>query len=201
MREARSVSPEVEKMSQGSEVVTYDLDAHDVIVGVGGPWDLDASAGQGGTGLTSRMLGVPVWDFIRGDATRELYRSIFGLVRRAHRPVDLDCRCDSAELQRDMTIRVSPGPGEGLHVEFRISRELPRDESSRRADRAATAAAVLPRCSWCCKVGYEGDWLELDEVAERSISLPRWDHADWTHTVCPRCRESVRSELDALRAG
>jgi hypothetical protein len=87
--------------------ITYRIDAKDRIVEVGGAWK-DFAYANGGNPDPSAVIGRPLWDFVRDEGTREVYRLIVLEARRRRTPIHIPFRCDSAEIERHMTMTIAP---------------------------------------------------------------------------------------------
>jgi hypothetical protein len=47
-------------------------------------------------------------------------------------------------------------------------------------------------CAWCRKVGYDGQWMGLEEYFARGF------HVETTHGMCPQCLRKVEDDIKEL---
>lgn len=170
----------------------YSVDARDTLDSVNEDW-LRFARDNGAPELTrERVLGRPLWDFIEGPETRELYAGLFEAVRRRGETFEIPFRCDSPDRFRFMQLALAPGREGGIVCRGLLVREQPRPFYSI-LDRAFPRAPdTLRLCSLCKRVLVHGSrWTELAD-AVRELGLFARDAApDLEHGVCDRCRDAA----------
>lgn len=171
-------------------MITYTLDAQDIIVAVGEAWDAFARANDGEALLAERVKGRPLFDFVQGSEVVQLYHALFRKARASQRPLSFTFRCDAPSCQRRMSFDVNPLPDGGLQVRTELL-----DEAARRPVRLLDphvprddTFAVL--CAICSDVKSEdGQWRRLEEESERRGWLEAETVPRLSHSYCPRCLE------------
>jgi hypothetical protein len=171
----------------------YEIDAKDVLVSVNEAW-LAFARENGAPRLTrQRVLGRVLWDFVSGDATRELYGNIFERVRRTDSPVLLPFRCDSPELRRDMRLDVYHVANGCLRFDAVLVRTIPRlhlsilDSGARRSD------APVRICSCCKRIAHRGRWIELEDGVVRLRLFSDSETPQLDHVWCADCASHLRA--------
>lgn len=119
---------------------SYLLGGDDSIVAVDPGW-LAFAQENGAPQLTQQaVVGRPLWDFIVGCETQQLYKAIFERVRSDDGCLVLPFRCDSPTLRRFMTMRIARHNGSievvctldrtepTQHLQL-LNQDAPRDES------------------------------------------------------------------------
>jgi hypothetical protein len=166
----------------------YELDHDDRIRAVSTTW-LTFAQHNGASDLhPDRVIGRPIWDFVTGTDVQEVYKAIFTRVRTREQPISVPFRCDSPDCRRYMQLTVASAPKDGLALSATLLREEPRDRVAVLDREASRSDELVPMCSWCKAVRVApGEWLQVEEAAERlhlldAVSLPRL-----THTICPAC--------------
>lgn len=176
-------------------VVTYTIDASDVLTDVGGAWDRSALAGNAPALLTT-AVGRPLWDFISDDTTRQIYRELLTRVRLG-REVEFPYRCDDPTARREMVMRMRSL--ELGHVRFESTLVAESPFSRPAADTPRLPASRLTRiCSWCKRVALGDGWLELDVAIERLALFDAAPHSPISHAMCPSCEADMNRHLIAL---
>lgn len=180
------------------ELITYDVDAADVIRAVGGTW-VDHAVANGGERLVQGVVGRRLWDFIGGVTTQHMYQNLLGKVRESGEPITFPFRCDSPALRRDMRMRLQPlGDGwvrfESLTVQ---TRAWPTALLSRQA--AAKPDGFIQICSWCKKGKLRGEWVEPEVVVEELGMFVGDRERLISHAICPPCADALEATLRGRR--
>ncbi len=172
----------------------YELDARDEIVSVDDAW-LAFALENGADQLTrDAVVGRSLWDFVVGDATRELYTRIFERVRTCDTPVLIPFRCDSPECRRYMRLDISHVTGGRLRLDGVIMRMLPRIHLTILGARGTRSRVLLPICSFCKRVSHEGEWIELEDAVVRLRLFSEAERPNLSHVACPTCQTVVREQ-------
>jgi hypothetical protein len=180
-----------------SQIIQYMIDANDCITYVGDAWWLFAEDnGAGPDCFPPHLLGRPLWDFIAGEETRQLYRILLARVRAQKKPVQVPIRCDSPERRREIAITLKP-VGDG-HVEFhsRTLREEMRAPLELLRRDARRSERIVRICSFCKKIAAAPDeWIDTDLAIERLALFVDADLPKLSHAVCPACHAAALAEL------
>lgn len=167
----------------------YEIGRSDRIVAVGGSW-LEFARENGAAHLTrERVVGRPLWEFVQGRETRELYEAIFGRVRRTGAPVSIPFRCDSPERFRFMRLDIVAAEAEGaLELRGTLLREQERPFFSV-LDRAfPRSRRALAMCSVCKRVQILGThWVDAEEAVRRLDLFDAAEPPRLQYTVCDDC--------------
>ena len=166
---------------------SYSLAADDRIAAVNAEW-LAFAQENGASELTQdAVLGKPLWSFVSGRETQELYAAIFRRVRCEGLVATIPFRCDSPTLRRYMLMRVSKSDDllvlectltrvETTNYLRLLDRGVPRDERQ------------LTVCSLCRHALVEPvGWLQLEDAAVRLRLLEETTGPRFRYTICPPC--------------
>lgn len=168
-------------------ISSYRIDQDDLITVVSDGWQEFAYA-NGAPELSRSALGRPLWDFIAGRQTREVYQIIIDRVRSGVGPLAVPFRCDSPDVRRFMRLDLSPTEGGGVEFVAETLREERRDPVTLFDVDAERGGEMVTVCSWCKQVKVESDsWLEVEAAVERLDLLGR------LRDPCPdgdRCRHA-----------
>jgi hypothetical protein len=133
-------------------------------------------------------VGEPLWGFVSGSGVREVQRTLIRRIRRTGGTVVLPFRCDGPSVQRELMLTVGPGGGEGWIVfSTRSAAEQHRERQPFLDRTVPRKPRLIPRCSWCGRIGDAGTWVELEEASSDLHlfdvdSMPGIDH-----DLCNRC--------------
>lgn len=168
----------------GHVPIQYRIDENDRIVQVNEIWDSFAVT-NAAPELADRVVGTSLWGAIVGDEPRMLWRTLIQRVR-AGASFDIPYRCDSPGTRRELRMRCSPLPRDGIAfssiVEQSATRsplELPHHDDG----------ALIDACSWCNRIRVDA-YVEIEEAVER-LSLLARDGFRLTHTLCAECRDTL----------
>ncbi len=178
----------------GSAVYDYAIDADNAILSLGEDW-LRFARENGAPELSREsVIGHSLWEYVAGDATRELYELIFRRVRRHGHALSLPFRCDSPDRFRFMQLAVESGGGRELRLRGRLLREQKRPFLKLLDRLVVRSSEPVAICSVCLRVKILGTtWVEAEEAVERldlfaSPALPPLDYR-----VCSDCVALARS--------
>ncbi len=181
---------------EASESATYSyvIDEHDALVCVDDAW-VDFARDNDAPELTrSFVTGRPIWDFIAGDETRELYARLFASVRASNASRTFPFRCDSPNLYRFMELQLVPSGVSGIELRGRLLREQARVHCSILDRALARDDYSFPACSLCTRIFAFGSWLETDEAVRRLGAFDTERPPGLEYTVCDDCRRRVDRE-------
>jgi hypothetical protein len=134
-------------------------------------------------------LGRSLWDFVAGEDMRKLQRLLLRRIRDQARDVQLPFRCDGPGVRREMDIRiVANRSGRLVLFSARLRSEQPRDPPQPLLDpHAARGEDLLVMCGWCDRFLVDGEWVEVEEAAQRLELFGRAELPAIDHGICPRC--------------
>lgn len=140
---------------------TYEIDADDRIDAVDDAWLAFALAnGADRLGLRE-VLGQSIWNYVRGERVRDLYRLLLDRLRLGGGPVTFPYRCDSPERRRFMLLRMEALDDGRVRFVNRVVREEARDRPSVWDD-AVDRLEPLHLCSLCLRMETAaGRWEEI----------------------------------------
>ncbi len=177
-------------------VVRYAVDASDTIRAVGREWGNFARANDAAQLTAESVIGKPIWDFIAGSETRELYERVFERMRRRGGRVELPFSCDSPSRARPMRLTITPGPKGGLQFRSTLSGERYRVLAPVLERGGSRSDARLRLCSFCKRAAVAHRWLDIvDAMAE--LGLCDEDRPQLEHALCRSCRDSAGREMRA----
>jgi hypothetical protein len=172
------------------------IDHADKIVFVNDDWLAFARENDAPHISASSVLDQPLWRFIQGQETIQIYKQIFGKLRAGKSPLKFPFRCDSPECRRFMEVELDLLLENGVQLTSKILRKEPRPPMDLLSPSGQESEEFLRICSWCKKVYLpEGEWVEVED-AVRALdlfgppSMPRI-----THTICNACKDFVSMEF------
>lgn len=169
----------------------YEIDAADRIRTVSEPW-LEFARDNDAPGLTREaVLDRPLWDFIAGEDTRELYRAILRRVRAADVSVIVPFRCDSPAFRRWMRLVITPRDRGAVRFDGLLVRKRERLHLGILEPGARRSRKELPMCSCCKRVQLESGWLEPEDAIVRLHLLEEEPYPRLRHVVCDSCRTAT----------
>lgn len=169
----------------------YEIDADDRITQVSDTW-LAFARENDAPGLTREaVVGRPIWDFIAGAETRELYRAILRRVRDEDVQVILPFRCDSPAFRRDMRLVITPGVGGDVRFSGLLVRKLERLHLGVLEPRAPRSSQELAMCSCCKRVAIGAEWLEPEDAVARFYELGEEPYPSLKQVLCDACRDAA----------
>jgi hypothetical protein len=180
------------------ELITYDVDATDVIRAVGGSWAEHALA-NGGDRLVHGVVGRRLWDFIGGATTQHMYQNLVGKVRESGEPITFPFRCDSPALRRDMRMHLLPLSDGWVRFESLTvqTRAWPTALLARQP--ASKPDGVIRICSWCKKGKLRDEWVEPEVVVEELGMFIGDRERLISHAICPPCAHALEAALQGRR--
>jgi hypothetical protein len=149
-------------------VVRYEIDAMDRLVRVNDAWSSFATANDGLHLVAHRIIGCSLWDFVAGETTRQVYKSLLRRVRDGGRS-RFTYRCDAPERRRSMEMTITARLGG--HVRFE-SRTLVVEYGPSPVVQLVAGGRVRPLCHGCRR-----------PVAERLGPSGSFD----PNETCPAC--------------
>ena len=182
------MQPTLAVAAPSSTVVTYRVDAKDVIVDVGGAWDQFAEVNGG----VPNVLGRPLWHFVAGNDVRGVWAVLLRHVRTEWEPLAFLYRCDAPGLRRLMQMELVPQPDGGVAFNSRQVRAVEAAAISGRWE-AATRQETVVVCGWCARVNV-GDWVTADRAIEAfGLTGPESRLPRLTHGICDSCARELRA--------
>ncbi|WP_275828670.1 hypothetical protein [Roseisolibacter sp. H3M3-2] len=178
-------------------IVSYRLDADDVVIRVNDAWRAAAAAGAAGA-LADAVVGTSLWTHVQGARTRRVYAAVHAGVRRTGRPFTLQFRCDAPDERRWMHLGVHALGRGRLEVHSTLVHRAPRPAPA--PDGAPSDVVALRRCSLCLRVRTAAargrgrpDWREVEDVPAShvrpaGVARPRYD-------LCRDCAADSRAAL------
>ncbi|AXJ01997.1 hypothetical protein CYPRO_2758 [Cyclonatronum proteinivorum] len=166
---------------------TYKVSKAKLIIAVGGEWDEFAAQNDGKRALSRSVIGRPIWDFVTGAPTRMWLEALFQLAELRNEPVERIYRCDSPQLKRVMSMRISPEDEKVLRVDNELISVEPLEKKvvirhhSRNPD-----TTIRMRCSICGKIKVGEEWNEPVELTEDNPA-----GIIVAYTVCGSCKQAM----------
>ena len=168
--------------------LAYSIDRSDRLFSLGEGWEGFARRNDAPELMRDRVLGLPIWGFIHGEETRQVYRQLFDWVREFDARIAVPFRCDSPDLFRFMRLEVSSGSEGEIRMQSVLELEKPRHHLSLLDRTLGRSRDVLPTCSFCKRILAVGKWSE-PEVALAATGLAESALPPETReVVCERCR-------------
>ena len=169
-------------------MITYTVDANDILVDIGGDWDEFARENEG-LGLTrDNVLGTPLFTFIQGAEVVTIYKALFAKARREQRPLSFTFRCDAPSCRRTMKIEIAPLTDQAIAVQTDLIESHGRDAVRLLDTGAVRTHEFLTMCCVCGDVkSANGQWVAIEEESARLRLLERTAVPQLSHAYCPKC--------------
>ena len=172
-------------------MLSYVLDAANLVVEIEGPWD-EFAAANGCPELTrAAVLGRSLFDFVTGADAREVVGLLLARARDAG-SFDVGFRCDAPTRRRFMRLELRPEPCGRVRSSSQLVREESRPAQPLLDPTIPRTDAMLMICSWCKKVLVGDSWSEIEEAAREPTFLEADAFPRLTHGICPSCRAAFR---------
>lgn len=172
----------------------YSIDGADSVVSVSDTW-LAFARENGAPELTRDfVVGESLWEFIKGDTTKLLYKQLVQHVRDTDTTLVVPFRCDSPSVQRDMRLEIKQTcKGE---VEFAgvLLSAKPRSYLPVLDARVPLTSDILTLCSCCKRALVEAiGWLRLEDAVVLSHCFEADSRPRLRYSICPKCALSMAS--------
>jgi hypothetical protein len=177
-------------------VSEYQLDHDDRIVALSHAFLAFAVQNDTPEITTAALVGRPIWDFVAGVTTRELYAALFQHVRLRQQPVRFPFRCDSPTRRRFMEMEVFPEPDLALRLAAIVVRSEDRPPVALLDPRVSHSDVVLEACSFCRAIRVADDrWLPAEDAVSALALFEARQLPLLSHGVCPACLPELRRRL------
>lgn len=176
--------------------VVYQLDRQDIITAVNKAFWEFAHSNDGDAWLSpDTVLGRPLWDFISGADTADIYRQVLHWVRKTGEPLDFPYRCDSPECRRFLHMTVSPHSHGAIEWRSRVQR-IEMRPCARHPP--SDSRSPIFRCSLCNRYKVQQQWLEIEDVLGRGELLNLDKSPGIYHSLCSDCAGELGRRCGAL---
>lgn len=170
--------------ASGPAVRSYLIDEKSTITGTSGAWDGFALENGAPAATAEAVVGRCLWDFVAGVETKAFLNTVLFICRAEGRSFTTTYRCDSPAERRLCRMTVVPR-GDLLTVHH----EAVEITSPRRPPNViAPSFAKINRCSMCCSVNIEGEWID-------TFALPPLCDFPKSYSLCPPCKQEIRRAL------
>jgi hypothetical protein len=174
-----------------TEALSYAIDDQDHLIKLDqGYYRFAEENGWDGAGDS---LGRSLWDFVAGHEMRKLQRMLVRRIRDEVGQVELPFRCDGPAVRREMDIRIAAHPsGRVVLFSARLRSEETREAIQPMLDPSVPRDdEMLEMCGWCDRFEVEGEWLEIEEAADRLELFLRPELPQVSHGICPDCNKML----------
>ncbi|WP_044413683.1 hypothetical protein [Thiomicrospira microaerophila] len=171
------------------------IDQDDVIQSVSSAWEQVADKGGASESLqTEKVIGQPLSQFIRSDATRMYIEACLKVCRLKQQVMSREYRCDSPTHKRFMALQLTPLAEGAVEMRHFLLREEPFDYPVNLEDVTPSeqTTEIKPysyvRCSMCNslkKVGTQ-DWTLPEHMGRQLMAKTKV-----IHSVCPVCQNKI----------
>lgn len=183
-----------------SDRFCYRVDGDDTIKSISENWCAFANDNQWQARCPpDGVVGRPLWEFIEGEETRQLYRDLFERVRAGRRPGPIPFRCDAPAERRFLELRLTPLSHGEIELISTIVRREPREPVRLLDVHVTRSDDVLRICSMCKKVVVPPErWVEIEHALVELELFEGDAMPGLTHGLCPPCCDAAMAELDAF---
>jgi hypothetical protein len=172
-----------------ARTVSYSVDHVDRIRWVNENWDRFAVDNDAPHLTGAAVIGTKLWSYVSDLTLQYLLQKIFVRARASRQPTMLTCRCDGPTVRRELEVCLESRDGATVLITSTVISEVPRPIPYV----LSGAQGLLRVCSWCNSVAMGGQWVELEDAVHQLGLLKGPHHPAITHTLCPRCEESLKT--------
>lgn len=174
--------------------IIYEVSPDDRLISVGDSWDDFALANNGHAILAQNVIQRPLWDFLRGETLREVYRLILKRVRNGY-DFSFDYRCDSPGSRRHLRMEMTLIRKVIVHFRSISLHEEKRSHVPLFPPYTTQSKNFLLVCSWCNKVQVNQVWVEIEVALERLSLLQSHQYPQLSHGMCETCYNTMLTRL------
>lgn len=169
------------------ESVEFQLDHKNIITATGALWSAFALTNEAPQLAGESVIGKPLLQFISGESSRQMMRTLLEAARRKQAPLELDYRCDSPELRRQMRMRLEPQQDGSVFCSNLLVNSEARVAPIHFVCAKERARDTLVRCSLCNRIKNRERWMEADHLkaARHKLTLKV------TYGICPDCAARI----------
>ena len=183
----------------GDMAYEYRINEKDMLVEMNDSWLKFARENWDPRFDPDKIIGHPLWEFIRDETTRHFYQTIVEKLRAGERDeYRIPFRCDSPDMIREMEMVIRKVKGGEIIFESNLKNEIKRNMKAPYRYALDNEPAIR-MCSWCKKIFNDetGEWIDLDQAIRemRYFEEGRLPHV--THGICDSCRESLKKSLSS----
>lgn len=182
-----------------NQCCSYQVDAEDKIIYIGGGWNTFAIANGGNSLATSPPLGKSLWSCINGLSTRFIYQSLVNKVRRTKQKISLPLRCDAPDTLRYLELEISPGARDSIWFRTTLKKEIDQNSLSPIAKPDLMEQPTIKMCAWCKLIAFRDSWLTIEDVIWFHGLLDGPEVPPITHGICPDCNQQMETELAEIK--
>lgn len=182
-----------------NQTISYQVDAADNIISIGGSWRTFAKNNGGEALVSSPPIGQSLWTFINGLSTRFIYQMVISQVRQTKKPLLFPFRCDSPTTLRYMDMEIAPGAGDTVWFRTLLKREIGLPPFAIQNKPAPQEKSLIKMCAWCKMIWIHDNWLTLEDAIWLQGLLDTPEVAPITHGICPDCNNSVQAEIESMK--
>lgn len=166
--------------------VWYEVDRDNHLCGFSANWDASASDTRSVALLSSRLLGMPLLEFINGDVSAMFIETMITSARVQQKELIRPYRCDSPTHRREMRMRLQPLEDGHVRVVHELVRETPWQHPRNMRTVTRRGERKIKRCSMCNDLQDAEAWLTQDAYLARHPHL-KGEELPVYYGICPRC--------------
>jgi len=177
-------------------ILTYIIDESDKVISTNSEFNSFAKKSDAAT-LEYSVHGKSIWNFIGMDKLKLLYMQLFEGVRNTQKPVNINFRCDNAQVMKFMNMVIEPRPDNELRISTRLQREISRKKALAREVFYLGLNKGVPMCSNCnrIKVASPIGWIEVDKALSSNFIS---DKLNVTFELCGDCEVYFKETIKEL---
>jgi len=180
-----------------SSILTYVIDNTDKVVSTNSEFGSFAKESDAAS-LEYSVHGKSIWSFMGAEKLKALYMQLFEGVRATQKAVDINFRCDNAQVLKFMNMTIEPEPDNFLKISTKLLREISRKKALAREVFYIGITKGVPMCSNCNRVYIydEKDWIEVDKALGANLIS---DKLNVTFELCKSCVEYFDQTINKLK--
>jgi len=173
-----------------NELVHYTIDHDDRINFFDQPFQEFGSENGVPPDQVAGYMEKPVYSFLAGSQTKEIYRVLIAKVR-AGRKLTFPFRCDAPSLRRYLVMTMEPSGPSGVAFITRLVRVEDRQTVSLLDSSVVRSDELVRMCAWCKRIVVEDTYTEVEEAVQRLKLFNRPALPTVTHGICDTCYRKV----------
>ena len=180
-----------------NSVLTYVIDGSDTVVETNLEFNSFAKENDAAE-LEYSVHGKSIWSFMGIEKLQNMYVQLFDGVRSTQKSVDINFRCDNAQVLKFMNMTIEPIQDNFLKISTKLLREISRKKALAREVFYLGINKGIPMCSNCNRVFLASGfgWIEIDKaISSKMIS----DKLNVTFDVCDSCIDYFDETINKLK--
>jgi hypothetical protein len=176
-------------------IITYTINADDVIVETGAGWDYFADANGAPELLHHDVIGRPLFSYFVDEQPILFWKKLLSQVRQRQQDLTLTFRCDSPEAKRLLSMHIRLGNDNHLHITTCPLKTVPLNVAARPIYARTQVETPITRCSQCNRVHWKDVWCEVFDAVQAGMVIDELGRFSVVYAICDDCRTAPSGRL------